>query len=373
MPGIGGRVIPISVRGLRDGYVDGGSKWIAGARASTTFASTLVSTGFDYQRTAAPGAPVGQQLAGNIAASRFLNYKWQLRGVLDYDVLPGADLRALSVTADRSVSDRAALRFGIGHLFQSPRSTSLLAGATVRTRFGDIALTGDVALPRRDWGIGVRFAFGLAHDGGRYRITSPGVANGGSAAFRSFIDSNGNGSFDAGEDGVPNVSLEGSERPGVTDATGRAFVVGLGSGPTARLRVGTERIENFYVSAPPATVEFSPRPGKVLKIPYPITPTGELLVRLLFRRDGDAVGLSAVRLRLVREGAEPALATTEFDGSVVFAELAAGEYRLELDPLQAERLRMRLTAPILVTVTANGQPSDVKAEVQFDDAPAGKD
>jgi hypothetical protein len=220
----------------------------------------------------------------------------------------------------------------------------------------------------------LRFAFGLAHDGGRYRVTPPGVASGGSAAFRAFIDSNGNGHLDAGEAGVPNVSLEGSERPGITDGSGRAFVVGLGSAPTARLRVGTERIDNFYVSAPPATVEFSPRPGKVLAIPYPITPTGEILVRLVFSRGGEAVGLSAVRLRLVREGTEPALATTEFDGSVVFAELAAGEYRLELDRAQAERLRMRLAAPVLLTVTANGKPSeDVKVEVLFEDAGGGRD
>jgi hypothetical protein len=48
----------------------------------------LVSAGIDYQRNSAPGLPTRQQLGGNIAASRFLGYKWQLRGVLDYDLLP---------------------------------------------------------------------------------------------------------------------------------------------------------------------------------------------------------------------------------------------------------------------------------------------
>jgi hypothetical protein len=370
LPAIGSKVIPISFRGLRSGYADGGTNWAAGARASTTAANILVSTGLDYQRSTAPGAPVRQQLGGNIAASRFLHYKWQLRGVLDYDLLPGADLRALSFTADRSISDRAALRFGIGHIFQKPRSTSFQAGATVRTAFGDLALTGDFTFPRRDWSVGLRFAFGLGHDGRSYRATPPGLASGGSAAFRSFIDRNGNGRFDMGEEGVPNVSLEGGERPSVTDASGRSFVVGLGSAPTARLRIGTDRIENFYVSAPAATVEFSPRPGKVLQIPYAITPTGEVMVRLVFRRDGEMVGLSAVRLRLVREGSEPRIATTEFDGTVVFGEVPAGEYRLELDPAQAERLRMRLTAPVAVSVAADGEASeDVSAEIVFDKAP----
>jgi hypothetical protein len=369
LPALGSKVIPISFRALRDGYADGGSNWIAGARASTTLANTLVSTGIDYQRSTLPGAPMRQQLGGNIAASRFLHYKWQLRGVLDYDLLPGADLRALSFTADRAVSDRAALRFGIGHLFQKPRSTSFQAGATFRTSFGDLALTGDFAAPRRDWSVGLRFAFGIGHDGSRYRVTPPGPASGGSAAFRSFIDRNGNGRFDDGEEGVPNVSLEGGERPGVTDSSGRSFVVGLGAAPTARLRIGTERIDNFYVSAPAATIEFSPRPGKVLQIPYAIVPTGEVMVRLVFQREGEEVGLSAVRLRLVREGADPRIATTEFDGSAVFGEVPAGEYRLELDPSQAERLRMRLAHPVSIAVAADGKPSqDVNAEIVFDKA-----
>jgi hypothetical protein len=369
LPALGSKVIPISFRALRDGYADGGSNWIAGARASTTLANTLVSTGIDYQRSTLPGAPMRQQLGGNIAASRFLRYKWQLRGVLDYDLLPGADLRALSFTADRAVSDRAALRFGIGHLFQKPRSTSFQAGATFRTSFGDLALTGDFAAPRRDWSVGLRFAFGIGHDGSRYRVTPSGPASGGSAAFRSFIDRNGNGRFDDGEEGVPNVSLEGGERPGVTDSSGRSFVVGLGAAPTARLRIGTDRIDNFYVSAPAATIEFSPRPGKVLQIPYVIVPTGEVMVRLVFQREGEEVGLSAVRLRLVRQGADPRIATTEFDGSAVFGEVPAGEYRLELDPSQAERLRMRLAAPVSIAVAADGKPSqDVNAEIVFDKA-----
>jgi hypothetical protein len=312
-----------------------------------------------------------QQFGGNIAASRFLGYKWQLRGVLDYELLPSADLRALSLTADRSISERAALRFGIGHLFQDPQSTSFQAGATFRTPIGDIALTGDIAVPRWDWSVGLRLAFGLGHDGGRYRMTPPGPASGGSAAFRSFIDRNANGRFDEGEEGVRNVSLEGGERPTVTDASGRSFIVGLGNSPTARLRIGTDRIEDFYVSAPSATVEFSPRPGKTLQIPYPIVPTGEIMVRVVFRRDGEAVGLSAVRLRLVREGTDPKIATTEFDGTVLFSEVPAGEYRLELDTAQADRLRMRLAAPVAVTVAADGTPiADVNAEMVFEKAPA---
>jgi hypothetical protein len=53
----------------------------------------------------------------------------------------------------------------------------------------------------------------------------------------------------------------------------------------------------------------------------------------------------------------------------------AGEYRLELDSAQAERLRMRFAAPVSVAVAADGKPvADVNAEVVFEQSPGeGKD
>jgi hypothetical protein len=359
---------------LRDGFAGGGSNWIGSARASTTLFDTLVSTGVDYQRQTGPGIPKQEQLAGMLAASRFVDFKWQLRAVLDYDLLPSADFRAISFTADRALSDRAALRFGIGHLLQGDRTTTLQAGANFRLPFGDVALTGDYSAPKGDWSVGLRFAFGLGYDPARrrYRVTPPGPATGGSAVFRSFIDRNGNGRFDQGEDPVPGVRIEGAERARVSDAAGQAFIIGLGNAPTSRLQIGTDQIENFYVTAPPAVVEFSPRPGKAINIDYPLTPAGEVYVRLLFRQsDGKTVGLSAVRLRLVRDGAEPRSATTEFDGSVVFSDMPMGQYRLELDPGQAKQLGMRFNRPVVVTVDGSGDaPAEVSAEIVFDAPPA---
>jgi len=375
VPSIGGKLLPLSFRGLRDGYAGGGSNIVAGVRASTTIADFLVSTGIDYQRRTIPGAPRQEQLGGILAASRFFDYKWQLRAALDYDIRPSADLRALTLTADRAISDRIAIRFGLGHIFQTPQSTTLQAGATFRLPFGDLALVADYTAPRSDWSIGVRFAFGLGYDrgAGRYRATPPGIASGGSAVLSAFIDRNGNGRFDPGEDPVPDVSVEGAERRAATGADGRAFVVGLGTAPTGRLQVGTDRIENFYVTTPPRTVQFSPRPGKVIDIQYPLTPTGEVAARLLFQREGEKVGLSAVRLLLVRDGVEPRVATTEYDGTAVFSDVPAGTYRLEIEPAQAARLHMRLSAPVTVTVAADGNPvPDVNAEVVFDRRPQGE-
>ena len=96
--------------------------------------------------------------------------------------------------------------------------------------------------------------------------------------------------------------------------------------------------------------------------------TGEVMARILYvQPDGRLVGLSAVHVRIAREGGEPVEGTTEFDGSVAFEALPAGTYRLELDPDQARRLHMRLKSPVSFTVSPDGgYLADVEAQVVFD-------
>jgi hypothetical protein len=241
----------------------------------------------------------------------------------------------------------------------------------MRLPFGDLALTGDYAARSKDWRIGLRFAFGSLFDPGRgrYLLTPPGPASGGNAILHSFIDRDGNGRFNPGDEPAAKVGIEGGDRRRVTGANGRAVITGLGSSPSGRLRVNIEDIDELYVGSPPPTVSFAPRPGQVLQIPYPLAPVGEVYAQLRVRQGDQLIGLSAVRLRLVRDGGDPIVAITEYDGSVVFSEVPLGKYRLELDQAQAQRLGMRLKDSPQITVTPEGA-KDVEVEVLFDGANA---
>jgi hypothetical protein len=338
-------------------------------RASSTFGTVLVSGGLDYRhdRTATLSH---RRLTGVLAASTFAAYRWQLRGALDYEVEPESRLSALTLTADRAITERTAVRLGVGHSFGEDATTSLQAGMNFKLPYGDLAVAGDYVAPDSEWRIGVQFAFGLVHDPfeRRYRMTPPGPASGGNVAFQAFIDRDGDGVFDPGEEPARGVSLSGAEHPVTTTANGRAFLTGMGVTPTARVQVGLDEIDNPYVKSPPHTVEFAPRMGGVAAVYYPLAPTGEVMVRVVNDRgEGQRVGLSAVRLRIVRNGDEPVEGISEFDGSVAFESLPAGTYRIELDPEQAERLRMRLKKPVTFTVDPDGGfLADVEAEVVFD-------
>lgn len=367
----GGRSIPLSLRGQRDQYENGAAALFAAARASSVFGTVLVSGGLDYRSDDTPGVPSQERLTGVFAASTFAAYKWQLRGALDYDILPDARARALTLTADRALTERTALRFGLGRTFGDGASTSFQAGAIFRLPHADLAISGDYAMPGDDWRIGLQLAFGLAFNPieQHYEVTRPGPASGGTVALRSFIDRNGDGIYQPGEPPVAGVVVSGGEKPVTTTINGQAFVTGIGSAPVTQVQVNLDDVDNPYLQAPPHAVEFEPRAGNVLMIPYPLTPTGEVMARIMYKQDdGHMVGLSAVQVTVTREtGGPPVTGSTEFDGSVDFASLPAGTYKLELDPEQARRLHMRLKKPVTFTVSPDGgYLADIKAEVVFD-------
>ena len=370
-----GLTFPFSLRAQRDEFADGRTALIGGVRLSTTTSRFLLSTGLDYDRTILPGQPSIERLVGNFAASTYAGSAWQLRGTLDYEVIPDPDLRSIALTADRNVSERLALRFGAGRSFVGGGDSTFQAGAILRLPFADVSLAGDFTSPRNDWRIGLQLAFGLVLDpfSGRYRMTRPGPGTGGNAAFRAFIDRDVDDRYTAGiDEPVPNVVITGGGGENTTDADGRTLITGLGNAPTTRLQVDIDGIDNPYVSTPPQYVEFAPRAGSVTEILYPLKPVGEVLARVRFRDAGGRLtGLSSVRVRAVRDGAPPVEAVTEFDGSVVFERLPAGRYRFELDAAQAERLDMGFAAPVVFEVPPDGGfIPDVVATVVFHNLPA---
>ena len=372
----GARVVPLSLRVVRDAYADGGSAWITQVRGSASEGPVLVSTGLQYDRLTDRLGRIDDRLRGFVSGSTFRAYQWQVRGTIDYDAIPGLKLADISVTADRDITNRWALRFGATQRFDDPKGLELIAGSTTRTKFGDVALTAQYDTKGNAWRLGVQLNFGVGYNPAKrnYELTRYGPGSGGSVEFHAFVDANGNGVYDPGERPAAGLLLEGGDQQRVrTGADGRAYMTGFGSGPTARVLVNLSELENPQVKAPPSVVEFTPRPGGVAQIEYPLRPTGEVMVNLKLRRqDGQMLGLSAARIRLVDAKGQAVEGVTEFDGSVNFPDLPAGTYSVELDPDQARRLRMRMAAPVSVLIKPDGSATpDANVVVEFAPPPAG--
>jgi hypothetical protein len=370
-----GSTVPISLRGQREQYTGGNVSLLGSTRFSTSFNQIFISAGLDFERTTSPGNPSNERLTGVLSASTFLNFSWQLRAALDYDVLPEAKARALAFTADRDIDEDSAVRFGIGQSLTESKESSFQLGYIRRFRFGDVSLSGDYTAPRNDWRVGLQVAFSLLYDplGGGYRVARSGAGSGGNLAIRAFVDRNANDLFDEGDEPVPNLIVEDGPNKTRSNADGIVLATGLGYGASARVQLNLDEIDVPYFTAPPSVIEFVPRAGRVGVLNYGLKPTGEALVRVVTKLGGRTQGLSAVRLRLEREGREDNEVSTEFDGSYVFDGLVAGRYRVTLDPQQAERLGMTPVAPLEFEVPVNGGfLGNLVLEVKFAAQPANR-
>ncbi|WP_293677257.1 hypothetical protein [uncultured Phenylobacterium sp.] len=365
-----GRIVPVSMRAIRNDYTGGSHDFLAAWRASSSLGQVLFSAGWEYQRQVYRPAAATETLSGYLSASTFRSYRWQIRTTLDYDILPDVRARFLSVTVDRRLSDAWSLRFGLGQPLDRLGGWNLALSSIFASRFGDLALTGEYDNTDSDWRVAAQWTFGLGWDPGRnrYDLTRTGPGSGGSVLFNAFLDENGDGVRQPGEPPAPNVGLEGGTQRGlVTGKDGRVLVGGLGGGPTAYMDVSLDNMEDASVSTPPSRLELRPRPGAVTRVDYPMRPTGGVTVKVeLLRDDGQRVGLASVRVQLAPDKGAPVEAVTEFDGSAVFDAVPIGRYQLQLDPRQAEKLRMRLLQEPMVTIRGGGDfAPDVVVQVKF--------
>ena len=365
-----GRIVPVSARVLHNNYAGGSYDLIAATRASSGVGPVLVSAGLEYERRWLRPSPVEETLKGYVTASTFRSYKWQVRTSLDYDILPDFKARFLSVIVDRRLSETWSMRFGLGQPLTDSRDWNVILSSILSTRYGDFALTGEYDNTDEDYRVAAQWSFGLGYDPERrgYNILRTGPGSGGSVLFNAFLDENGDGIRQASEAAAPNVALDGAARGAVTGADGRVLVTGLGAGRTAYMDVSLDKLDNPSVAAPPTKLQLRPRPGHMSRVDYPMQPTGGVMIKVeLLRDDGQRVGLSSVRVQLVRAGAPPVDGVTEFDGSAMFDAVPLGLWRVQLEPLQATKLRMRLLGGASVNIQGNGDfAPDVVVQVQFD-------
>lgn len=362
--------IPMSMRVSRDQYANGDVSLNGLFRTSAALGGVYVSAGFDFERFDPVTGRINNRVSGVLSASSFAAFQWQLRASLDYGLVPRTELRAFSLTADRDLSETTAVRVGLGQSFQADKETTLQLSAIKRLPFADLSLDGQYSRPNHDWRIGLQMAFSMVNNplGGGFSFHRPGAASGGNAAFRAWLDADGNGRFDKGEEPVPGVVMTGSGGEEIsTDAKGRALVTGLGYNSVAQVQTNLDNVQLDNVAGPPPIVEFSPRAGTVAVINYPIQAKGEVMVTISVRRGERKTGLSAVMLRAVGDNGETHEGLTEYDGSFLFSALRPGHYRLELDETQAKRLNMRFDAPVAFAIPPEGGPApDVAAMVLFE-------
>lgn len=352
------RDAPASLTLRRDQSANGDVSLQAAARASTTVNGFVVATNLGYARDQRAGSDGEGRVTGGLDASGVVAEVWRVRVGVDADLAPDPQPRTAVLTLDREFGASRSLRLAVSHAFGDDPSTGIQAGATWRLAAADLTVGAGYDTGSSEWRVGFQFSAGLLFDPlrGGYRPARPGAAAGGNLALLAFVDENGDGRAQPGERRMPGLKVSGGYREEQADALGRLVIAALGDGAYVRLRVDPESVDDAFMSLPPQTIQFTPRPGRVAMVEYGMRTTSEVELRMLLRDAvGGTRGLSALGVQLVdAQGKVVAEGRTEYDGALILEGLPPGAYQLRLDPQQSARLRLSLEAPVVLQVGAGG-------------------
>lgn len=156
-------------------------------------------------------------------------------------------------------------------------------------------------------------------------------------AGRVFLDQNGNGLYDRGEQGLDHVRVQVGTSGAVSDSGGAYQVWDIVPFEPVLVAVDSLSFDSPLWLAPEPVVRIVPGPNQFTVYDVPII-VGAVLEGQLTGPNGES-GMSGITLVLSRSGTDEQRRITTFsDGAFYVLGLAPGEYDLSVDPEQLERL-----------------------------------
>jgi hypothetical protein len=183
------------------------------------------------------------------------------------------------------------------------------------------------------------------------------VATFGAASVRTFLDANLNGTFDAGEEPVPNVrfTIDGNPAQTVTDEHGIALLTHLTAYHPIDLALKTGSLDDPAWVAQIKGVRFTPRPGTTVEADFPIALTGEIDGTVRTIRAGKTITAGGVGLQLVDKLGRVLKETrSAYDGYYLFSEVLPAEYELRIAPADVSRFAVENPPHRTLQVEAEG-------------------
>jgi hypothetical protein len=287
---------------------------------------------------------------------------------LQYTLAPAARLDSAAVSADWVLRDGYMLNLGLTRLFQQ---RELRAAGSLNKSLGSFGLgVSGFYSSRRELGIGVRLfmAMGLEPRRGRVLREAQPMANMGAGSVRVFLDKNLNGTKDEGEEGIAGAgfTINGANVAVRTDAGGVAWLPRLPASRHADIGLDPDTLEDPQWQPQIKGVRIVPRPGKVSRVDFAVSMTGEVDGTTWLLGQGGRRPVGDLRLELVdASGKVAATINSAADGYYVMTGIFPGEYVLRVAPEQLERLGLQQAGTHTITIgpegsVLNGRDLDVR-------------
>ena len=358
-----GTTIPLAFEVHRDGLASGSQDVEAQARIAVYRDGTALSNALHWQ-----------SLAGRRTADGLLQASRRVAGIgltgqLEYRVKPRGGLGSATLYADRMLADGYQLNLGLARAF-APREVR--ASVALNKSLGSFGLgVNAFRTSRHAYGAGIQFFLALGREPRRPRLLAEAqpMAGMGSASMRVFLDRNGNGVLDAGDEPVKNAGflVNGASYLVRTDAAGLAYLPRLPAHQHMDIGLATDTLEDPQWQPRTKGVRIVPRPGAVSEIDFAVSTTGEVDGTAYLRTEGKRRPAGDLQLELVDDqGKVVSGVATAPDGYYVITGIFPGRYLLRVAPEQLARLGLRDpgTQPVVIGLDGtvlNGRDVEVMA------------
>lgn len=323
----------------------------ARALLSASVGAATVSNLIHVSRNQGVGSVDGAfQVSGNVG-------RFRVGAQAGYLIQPKAELSALAVSADRALAAGYLLNISSSYTFQDSvfRLTSSL-----NKSFGGYAVALTAGLTsRREFNVGIQIFTSVARDPRRSQWMFGAIpgAESGAISARVFVDSNGNGVMDDGEEPVRNVGflVNSSSHPVRTDASGIAYVGHLLGNRNTDISVNPATVEDPQLVSALKGVRITPRPGNASQIDFPLVLTGEIDGTVYLVSGGRKRGVGNVLIELLdASGTVVKQTRSGSDGFYVLVEVQPGSYSLRVGEEQLKELKLSYAGPTKITMSPKG-------------------
>ncbi len=264
----------------------------------------------------------------------------RLRGEASYRIAPEKRFERVNFTGEWRAGERSDWRVELGYDAELDRGRM---GVGIIRRFDKFSLTataegatdGSVAA-----GLNLSFSLGPDPRNGKFRFSSNKLASSGQAMAIVYRDQNRDGIRQPNEPLEENVELTAGQSTALTptDVRGRSIIDNLQPFRPVLIGVDASSLADPYVQPSLSGVVITPRPGIATTVELPLVSAGEVEGTLVKPGGGSLPGVGLELLdeegRVIRE------TRTEFDGFFLFDGVPYGNYRLRIEKLSAQALRV---------------------------------
>lgn len=322
-------------------------------RISLNLRGTNVTNALSWNRRGESTSSVGTlQLRRRVAGIG-------LNSQVAYLLAPETRITSLALSGDKNFGQASRWSLGVQHVLD-PDQTTFTAGVT--HNFGSFGLglngryvdTGEFAA-----GLQLFMALGREPRSGVWVADWQPLAGSGAVSARTFLDANQNGVFDRGEQPIEGAGFtinEGSRHLVSTNADGLAYLTRLPPRQYADIALDTSTLEDPQWLPTVKGMRILPRPGKVQSIDFPVAMTGEVDGTVYLQEVGKTRGIGNALVELVDDqGSVVASGLSASDGYYIIPAVRPGHYRARISPEQLEKLGLASTAPMELTMRADGE------------------